>query len=229
MKFENNKNNMGLNMKYFSFFLLGLFNIALAQSEAETKPFSKISYGFFGGINACDFSNLGADFSIELNSNLAENFNLLINIGYSKIIEPLSYTVKINSVFEYDNITYYQAESYDVINHNYGIFPLAIGCKYIYTLKTFSPYLISAISYNLIDAKTEKSPSTVWSYDSYEEIPDEFKNNIEVKLPNNSFNISIGAGTVLSLTKSINIDLRYIYKIDSEIVNTHHINVGFIF
>jgi len=48
------------------------------------------------------------------------------------------------------------------------------------------------------------------------------------RLPTSSLGVSLGGGVKFALSEAIDIDLRYYYKIDNEIVNTHHILVGLV-
>ena len=67
------------------------------------------------------------------------------------------------------------------------------------------------------------------SYLSFEDLPDEFKTNNQEALPENSFSVSVGAGATYPISANLNLDFRYFYKIDSQIINTHNFVVGITF
>lgn len=116
------------------------------------------------------------------------------------------------------------------MSKNYDIFPLTFGIQYIIVNRIFSPYLSVDADYNIMNTFIETSPHEVWSYNSIDEIPDEFKENQkEEELPNNSYGIILGAGTSYYISSKLNLDIRYLFKYDSKIVNTNHIIVGIYF
>lgn len=81
-----------------------------------------------------------------------------------------------------------------------------------------------------MNASITTTPPEVWSYNSIEEIPDEFKGNQkDEELPDNSYGLILGVGTSYQISSSLNLDLRYLYKFDSEILNTHHFIIGIYF
>lgn len=213
-------------MKKIFLFML-IFSIS---SYAEDNPsFSKVAVGVYGGINFETFSETGGAFIFEGKTNLISNLNLKLSIGYYKSISPTNYEVKSADENTIDSITFYGASSYQVTKKIYDVFPLSMGFQYIFENNLFSPYLSLDFSYNIISPSIERTGGYAWSYDSWEEIPDEFKQKYTTYYPNNSFGIVIGAGTIYHISSEIGIDLRYYYKYDSEIINTHHILVGIVF
>ncbi|HSH64883.1 MAG TPA: hypothetical protein VLB84_03585, partial [Bacteroidia bacterium] len=122
------------------------------------------------------------------------------------------------------------AAKYDLVSKNYDIFPLMLGIQYNFVHGIFSPYISVDAAYNFINSFIETSPSEVWSYNSIDEIPAEFKENKKnEKLPDNSYGIILGAGTAYHISLKLNLDIRYLFKYDSEIANTHHFIVGIYF
>jgi len=67
------------------------------------------------------------------------------------------------------------------------------------------------------------------TYFSFEDIPDEFKTNNQEALPEDSFGVSVGAGAIYPISANLNLDFRYFYKIDSQIINTHNLVIGITF
>jgi len=212
--------------KLFALYFVFSFNFLLAQVEEGSTPFTNFGYGVYGGVNFEKFSEIGGNFLFEIKTNLTTNFNLLLSVGYYKSIEPVNNNIKTYGKATIDSVTYYQAVSFNVIKKNYDIFPLSIGFQYVLKYKILSPYLMAVLSYNFIDARSEITPGEVWSYSTFEEIPDEFKTKHIEAFPNNSYGIALWIGTSYHITNRIYIDFRYLYKFDSKIINTHNLLVG---
>ncbi|NOX64829.1 MAG: outer membrane beta-barrel protein [Chlorobi bacterium] len=217
-------------MKNLLFIILFFSSINIFSQERVNKlSFTTFGIGAYGGIDFKTSSEIGGEFLLEGKTNLIDNLNLKLSLGYYKTLNPVNYSVKSNGIVIIDSVTYYVAESHDVTKKIYDIFPFALGFQYIFQNKTLSPYLTFDASYNLISPSIEKAGGYVKNYPSYEDIPDEYKVKHVEDNPNNSYGIAIGAGAVYHLSEHIGLDLRYYYKYDSEIVNTHHILVGIVF
>ncbi len=218
-------------MKKFLLIVLMLlsFNSIFSQGKVNESIFTTVGLGVYGGINFEDISEIGGEFFLEGKTNLISNLYLKLSLGYYKTFNPVNYSVKGNSIVIIDSVTYYLAGSHDVTKKIYDIFPFALGFQYILKNKNLSPYLTFDVSYNLISPSIERTGGYSMTYPSYEDIPDEYKLEHVEDNPNDSYGISIGGGTVYHLSEKIGLDLRYYYKYDSEIINTHHILIGIVF
>jgi opacity protein-like surface antigen len=208
-----------------------LLIISLIDLEAQdNKPFSNFDIGFYTGINFYNTSNIGGDFFVEFRTNLLSSLKLKISTGYFRTIQPYSGTERTYSENIIDTIPKYYASKYDYVSKNYDVFPISLGIQYIIVQSIFSPYISIDAVYNFMNATITTTPPEVWSYNSIEEIPDEFKGNQKVEeLPNNSYGIILGAGTSYNISAKLNLDIRYLFKYDSEILNTHHFIIGIYF
>ncbi len=215
-------------MKKVLFILLFIsFNVLKAQ---ENKPFSNFDIGFYGGINFYNTDKIRGDFLVEFKTNLISSLKLKASAGYFRTIQPYSYTVRKYSENIIDSLPRFFAAKYDLVSKNYDIFPLTLGIQYLIVNSIFSPYLSVDAVYNFMNTFIETSPSEVWSYNSIDEIPDEFKENQkEEELPNNSYGIILEAGTSYHISSKLNLDIRYLFKYDSKIINTHHFIIGVYF
>ncbi len=204
------------------------FNILKAQGNI---PFSNFKIGFYGGINFYNTDNIRGDFLIELKTNLISSFKLKVSAGYFKTIQPYSNTVKKYSANAFiDSLPKFFASKYNLESKNYDIFPIILGIQYNFNQSIFSPYLSIEFAYNFINTSIETSPPEVWSYNSIDEVPAEFKENQNYeKLPDNSYGIILGVGTSYQISSKLNLDIRYLFKYDSKIINTHHFIVGIYF
>lgn len=213
--------------KVLLIFLYIFSNFLTAQ---ENKPFSNFDIGFYGGINFYNTANIRGDFLVEIKTNLISSLKLKASTGYFRTIQPYSYTVRKYSENIIDTLPKFFATKYNLVSKNYDIFPLTLGIQYNFVHSIFSPYISIDAVYNFINTSIETSPSEVWSYNSIDEIPDEFKENQkDEKLPDNSYGIILGAGTSYHISSKLNLDIRYLFKYDSKIINTHHFIIGIYF
>jgi len=217
-------------MKKILFVLLFIsFNVLKAQ---ENNPFSNFDIGFYGGINFYNTDNIRGDFLVEIKTNLTPSLKLKTSTGYFRTIQPYSYTYTVREYSEntIDSLPRFFAAKYNLVSKNYDIFPLILGIQYNFVHSIFSPYISIDAVYNFIDTHIDTSPSEVWSYNSIDEIPAEFKEDKKnEELPDNSYGIILGAGTSYHISSKLNLDIRYLFKYDSKIVNTHHFIVGIYF
>ncbi len=209
--------------------LIFLTNILFAQDENMIAPFSNFNFSIYGGINFEDVSELGGTFYIEGKTNLTSNLNLKLSLGYYKSIELVNDTVRGSGVNTIDTLTYYSASEAYITERVYDVLPISLGLQYIFKNETISPYILLDGSYNYIDTKRTRNGGRSWSYITYEDVPDEFKNNQIETFPNESFGVALGIGAIYSIKNNLNLDFRYLFKYDSEIINSHQVLIGFSF
>ena len=202
------------------------FNLLFAQDNISQTPFSELNYGIYGGINFGNNSETAASFLFEFKANLISNLNLNLSLGYSKSYKTEAYTVKSYRTGNINNVQYYWADQYDVNKKGYDMFPVSVGFQYVFHEQTFAPYIIGSFNYKLIDARIYSSPGTTWTYNSFDELPNDFRTKHVEQFPDHSYGLDFGIGVIYPIFSKLNIDLRYYYEIDSEIINTHHIVVG---
>lgn len=215
--------------KSFILLLVISANILYAQENDKPAPFTNFEAGIYGGISFETTSDIGGIFFVEVRANLISHLNLKLSLGYYKSIKLVNYNVKTYIERSIDTTTFYSALSYDVTKKEYDMFPFSIGLQYVFKGQTISPYLIFDASYNIIGTKIVRTEGQYWHYDSYEEIPDEFKNIHVEEIQNSSYSLAIGFGGIYHISQKINLDLRYYYKFDNEIIDTHNIVAGISF
>jgi opacity protein-like surface antigen len=221
---------VGLMMKKAVFFVFVLsFSILFAQEKEDPAPFTIFQNGVYGGINFDDISAIGATFFFEVKTNLIPKLNLKFSAGYTKSYLLESTTIKSYHKATIDSITFYNARTFNSDKKGYDIFPVALGFQYIFKSNNLSPYLLIDAGYNFISGKNFASSISNITYYSYEDLPDEFKTTNAERLPENSFGVSVGAGATYPISANLNLDFRYFYKIDSQIINTHNFVVGITF
>ncbi len=202
-------------------------SLIFSQEKNSATPFSIFNFGVYGGINFENISELGGVFYIEGKTNLGSNLNLKLSLGYYKSIEQVNYTLR-NSGGPYtiDTITYYNASEVYIIERIYDVLPISVGLQYIFRNETISPYILIDGSYNYIDTKRTRNGGGNWTYETYGDVPNEFKNNQIETFPNKSFGVALGIGAIYNIKNNLNFDFRYLFKYDGEIINTHQILIG---
>lgn len=207
------------------------FNTLFAQEKDMSASFSNFEYGVYGGINFYNTDNIRGDFLVELKTNLISSFKLKASTGYFRTIQPYSYTVRKYSENNFiDSLPRFFATKYNLVSKNYNIFPLTLGIQYNFIHSIFSPYISIDAVYNFFNTSIETSPPEVWSYNSIDEIPAEFKGNQKVEeLPDKSYGIILATGASYHISSKLNLDIRYLFKYDSKIINTHHFVLGIYF
>ncbi len=216
-------------MKIFSCSFWAIFSICIfAQGVEPISPFSTFQLGVLGGIN---FSSLvGSSIVIEGSTNLTLQVNLKLSLGYSTINKEEGYTVKTYRYSDYFN--HYQTESYTVDEINYNVVPITLGLEYVFTNDRNSPFALIEIGYNFYSFKTTKSYLKYTGggyYDTYDELPSEFKNEAPDIPKDDSYTIAFGLGMKYKLSSRFNLYLRYAYQFNYSLVNTNQILIGFNF
>lgn len=210
----------------FAFFLI-CTNFINAQTEIS-HLFSRYNYSLMSGISSEKFSHIFGVIYFEGSTNLTENIFIKLTAGYYKSISYSNYTVNTNKFVKINDYEKYYTVSYEVYNTEYRVIPILLGLEYYLFEQKFSPYFSIDASYNLIDPLTKKSQEIKHSeYDNYSEVPISFRNTDNI--PNESFGLSFGVGSKLKISSQISTNIRYIYKIDSEIINIHQVIFGISF
>lgn len=217
-------------MKLMFVLFLSLSQFVVAQEANRSSFFSKSEYGLYGGVNVSGESNLGGLTSFEFKTNLTSNLNLRLSVSYFYLRTNVTEHVKSFTTGEIQGQEFFSAGEYTIKGREYKNVPISVGLQYFVSRSPFSPYVIAEGGYNLIDGKLDRTPGQSWSYNSVEEIPDEYKHHKPGEpMPLSSFRYGIGIGTMYSLSSVFNLDVRYLYNFDSEIVNTHQFLIGFVF
>ncbi len=205
-------------------FLLASINLLNGQAS---KPFSKLDFGFYGGINFYDSDNIGSDIFIEFKTNLLTSFSLKVSTGFVKSSQSKFYTVKRYSEKIIDNTPRFFASKYNVIGKRYDVFPISLGIQYNLYESNISPYFTIDMVYNFINTFIDFSTTEHWTYNSIDEIPSGFSEDYKrEELYENSYGVILGVGASYPISSKLNLDFRYLFKLDNEIINTHHFILG---
>lgn len=217
-------------MKCLIVSLLVLINSSLfSQVQKKSKPFSVFNLEVLGGVNYTNVS--GPSFIVEGRTNLIRHLNFQFAVGYLEVYKDDFRKVKAYQYINVPGMQEYQTENYNINDTRFHIAQFSMGFEYaLNNYGKFTPYSFINGSYNAYDAKYRTSPILVGpGYKSYDQIPSEYKHKIPSVPASGSFGIGIGIGTRYNLFDNIKLDLRYIFQVNSSIVNMHQVLVGFVF
>ena len=217
-------------MKNIFVILLIVTNCLLFAQEVEKTTFlSSSEFGVYGGMSFNTLSHIYGSVCFEAKTNLSSNIKIKLSAGYYQIFSFDQYTVNTYKYVHIDDYKKYNTITYDVLKTKYEVIPLAFGAQFILLNHNASAYYVFFdATYNLIDPLTYQTPEIrLGEYDSLTNIPSNYK-NLRV-LPNNSYGLALGVGSNYQLFSSFSLDIRYFYKYDSKIINTHQLLIGVVF
>ena len=201
-----------------------------SQENDNNRSFSQFKLGILTGINVTKFT--GGSVLIEGKTNLTSHINMKVMAGYSKIYKKEGYNVKTNGLINIDNFQKYVTSSYNVDRIDYDVFQIAAGFEYFIAKDKLSPYIISEAGYNFYSFHIQESyiySEPIRYYDTYDEIPAEYKNKPPAISNEASYLFGLGIGTNYRLSSVINLNIRYLYQFNKNIVNTNQLLIGINF
>ena len=206
-----------------------LLNISSFSQESEKSTlFSNFNMEFLGGINYTTIT--GPSLIIEGKTSLTSHFNLKLSIGYSMIYKNDFHNVKGYEFLNFGNIQQYETYSYNINKIEYDMIPISIGFEYIFGHDKLLPYCFLETGYNYYSAKAIASSRMYTSnyYGRYDEIPSDYQNGSSLVISEDkSYRLGLGIGAQYQLSQKINLDIRYLYQYNSNIINTHQVLIGF--
>lgn len=217
--------------KLFVLLVIASSSISFSQGfEKKSTMFSDFELGFLAGINYT--TRTGASAIVEGKTNLTSNLNIKFSFGYSTIYKKEGYNVKTNRFISFDDVEYYTTSEYIVDRILYDVFPISLGLEYVFLRDKFSPYGIFEAGYNYYTYHVETSNGIfggAGNYNSFDELPSEYKNKPPVISKGDSYRMALGIGTNYKLSSVINLDIRYLYQFNKALINTNQILVGINF
>lgn len=217
-------------MKRLTVFLfLIIVTVIYPQELSKQSSYSIHSFSILGGTNFNDISSIGGNFLVEYNNKLLNNLYLNLSLGYNTTLQSVSFNVKTYNTGVINGTEYYWTDNYNITQNIYNMFPISAGIKYFFNSRGFLPYFLFDLTYNFINSTFIQTPGYSKMYNSFNNLPNEYMTRNMEALPNHSYGITFGAGTLVPLSSKINIDLRYVYKIDSKVINTNNVIVGISF
>ncbi len=205
--------------------LIILFISVNAQQNRSLKAFTSYEFTVLGGVSFENSQKMYGAGYFEGITNIYNNAKLKIGVGYYSHISQNSYRVNSYKFVRIEGVEKYNSITYQVKRVEYQVMPLSAGILYSFKGENIIPYFTADIGYSFLDPLPIKtSDSFVNAYDTFEEIPEAYRKT-DV-LPNSSFTYSIGAGLNYKLSDLFALNLRYQFRIDSKIANTHQLLLG---
>ncbi|MFA3783370.1 hypothetical protein ABRY23_09935 [Melioribacteraceae bacterium 4301-Me] len=216
----------------FILFIAILSSNISAQGTEKQTAFSSFHFEVLIGVNFASFQNLGSSLMIVGKTNATHNLNVNFSIGYSEAYKKDKYNIKSFRYINIDNSGKYQTYTYNREKIEYDIIPISAGVEYIFENVIFSPLFFLDAGYNFYSTKIHTTPieyNVAGSYDTYNEIPAEYRNLFPPISKDWSYSFKIGIGSKVSITPSIYFEMKYFYQFNRAIPNTNNILLGIVF
>jgi len=204
----------------------------LSQVPDRSKIFSSFNFEILGGINFGNIQYIGPSLIIEGKTNINSNLNIKFSFGYSTTFKKDETKIKTYNFISIDNIEKYSTLEYTREKIEYQIIPISIGLEYFFKREKFSPYSFLEFGYNSYRFKEHllsNDHNIAGSFDSFDELPADYKNKPPAIFKTGSYKIAIGIGANYKLSSSLSLDIRYSFQYNKFLVNTHQILVGISF
>jgi hypothetical protein len=217
-------------MKKSIFFLIILFSLnVFAQGTNKSAAFSKFHFGLYGGPNFTFPLQTGYLLQLEAGTNISSRINIKASIGFSSLFENKDNNITTYHCFILNQTEYYRSEFYKIDKYEYAILPLSLGLEYSLTEGEYSPYLICEGGYNIYSVEVRKSgqiSGAAGTFGSLNQLPAQYRNEPPRVPDDTSFRIGFGLGTRISIAKGINLELKYLYNINTSLINCHQLLAG---
>jgi hypothetical protein len=208
-------------------FLFSFCKITFAQVSKDVSIFSQYELSIIGGLNSSDYKTFGPSFIIEGKSNITSHIYLRLALGYSRSYNDLVYNVKTFQNIVIQGIEEYQTILYDITRKGFDIIPITIGIQYFFNYEKFSPYMITGIGYNSVGVKVYTTDiHYTGGYESFYDLPDEYKTKYVEPNITDSYHIELGLGTKYQFSKNIAVDFRYLFDYNNNLINNHKFLIG---
>ncbi len=207
----------------------------LAQSESSKTAFSEVKFGFNGGLNFENSTELGSALNVQVQANLTDNLNLYISLGYTNLFDDHGYAEQFYREFSIDDgPSHYTTVLHMVDKVEYYMIPIKVGLQYDisqFKFGDFTPITSFDLGYSFSNAKTYsvQHVGIAGTYDSISEIPSPYDKTAGDLKEGSTFMYGIGAGLKYSFTERLGVSIRYIYQHNDAIVNNNQIIVGLNF
>lgn len=218
-------------MKKVSVLLIVLLSINITAQQQSKESVSRwISFGVFAGPSFTSAPKAGYSVSFEGQMKIIPSVNLKLSFGYSLLNQDEIISIKTYQLQKSNGAEYYQTQSYDMEINNYKIFPFSAGCEYSILEGDISPYLTFEIGTNIYSTGVSYSNHVIGNlqeYNSSQDVPALYRSGRRIVLGRSSIRTAAGFGTKIKLYGNLNFEIRYLYDINSAIINSHRLLVGF--
>jgi len=213
------------------FILFFCFHV-FPQSTDNLKLFSFYNLIVLGGVNFNSVPTFGGSMKLEVQTNLGSNFRIGCSLGYSSIFDDNSYEVRGNKFINIGGVEKYQTYLYNVEKVEYAIIPVLLGIEYIIIRSNISPFAGISFGYNFSSSEeivTNYYDGIGGSYDSMEEVPEEYQNSPSKTTDGSSITATLGVGVRYYITTSVDLELLYYFQFNEAIENSNYLLFGLVF
>jgi hypothetical protein len=218
-------------MKRRGILLILFLYVNICAQEADQYPQTKwISWGLLAGPAITSAPQTGYSILLEGRVRFLPGLNVKVSAGYSDLTQNENIPVKTYWLPKLNNVTYYQTNSYDIQIRDYLVFPLSFGVEYVVSKGIISPYVTVEAGTNIFTSKVNYSNYVLGELHEYtkrEDVPAEYRQGWRIRLKSESFRFAFGVGTKIEMNENLNFEVRYIYNINFNILNSHQILMGF--
>ena len=198
----------------------------------SSKPFSLYSFIALGGVNFNSIPTIGGSVQLEIQTNITPDIRIGCSLGYSGIFDDNSFEVKGNKLINIGGVEKYQTFLYEVEKVEYSIIPILASFEYIIIPGTISPFTVISVGYNF-SSREEKVTNYYdgigGSYDTIEDVPEEYQNLPFEITDGSSITATLGIGLKYHVTTSINFELLYKYQYNKAIEDSNYLLLGLVF
>lgn len=222
---------MGRNtVKRIIFLLTVLLSVnTFAQEALEAGPFSKLHFAIYSGAAVTSAPKTGVSFMVEGKTEILPRLNAKVSVGYYKLGENDFQLIKTYRRLNVDNVVSYQTHTYNIEGYDYSVFPISAGFEYAIAEGSVSPCLIlegGSNSYSVASRCSNNVFGETGKYLSADDVPAEYKDCILKDKSKRSYRAAFGMGARISLWKGVNLEIRYMYNINTNMTNNHQILAG---
>ena len=206
-----------------------LAGVLFAQGYNQNKPFSSFAFGIYAGPNFTSPFQAGYLTQLEIRMNLSNRLNAKLSIGLSSIFEDNGNNFTTYYYFKAGGNDNYQSYSYKLDKYEYSIVPLSVGIEYCFSESISSPYLFAEAGYNLYAVEIYKSNQVLGAFGTFtskEQLPMQYRLEPPKVENQSSFRFGLGAGTRFEISGNFYFEARYIFNINTQLVNSHQILLG---
>jgi len=210
-----------------------IFLFAAIQISAQTveKDYSqsRFEFGFFTGVSSENFNYLDKSFFVEARYKITPRWTMKVSVGsYTVLKEENSVETLLTPYYEnsqlklHSNTYYYKGFTYEIV-------PASIGMEYMLFGEKTIPFLIAELGVNsshtrrVISYRQSNPDITPSSYERYPLSGDRSAANF---YKGTSIRMAFGAGIKQVTAGFLNLDVRYLYQINTNLVNSHLVLVG---
>jgi len=215
-------------------FLIALLFLAFvfeskAQTSGNNDLFPSIHFSALAGPNFTFPFQTGYLAQFEARTKVSSCVSIKASVGLSSIYEDFGNYVSTYSYTKIAQTDIYQSYSYKLDKYEYSIVPLSLGVEYSFSENIGSPFLLAELGYNLYSVEMHKSNQVLGAggtFSTKAQLPEQYRQEPPKIKDDTSFRIGLGAGMRFRISGNFYFEARYIYNVNTQLINSHQILMG---